>query len=122
MTGRHAKDSIWVGGIDALDAVTPTWIAAAHPELQLTVVDGEVLSNSRSDHWAFLRRGVPTLSFHAGAPGDGRGTGLPVPIRTEQEVRMLRFVFYVGQEVGNGPPLLRLTQEGRRRFLKSLSP
>ena len=43
------------------DAAMAEWVAAAHPELELTVADGESSFLPRSDHSWFARTAVPAI-------------------------------------------------------------
>jgi hypothetical protein len=101
-----ARDSVAVDGLDALDLnVSPDWITGAHPELRLTVVDGETVFSPQSDHFVFASNPyllLPSLSIHSeGHQGDRQVTKSAATENAEQVARIVRFVFYLGQEIAN---------------------
>jgi hypothetical protein len=58
----------------------------------------------RSDHYTFARKGVPILFFFNGThPDYHEVTDSPEKIDGEKESRILRLLFYLGQEVANAP-------------------
>lgn len=119
MIGRAAGDSVVVDGMRDVElGVSPDWVATAHPELNLRVVDGGTAFSPRSDHFPFVRNSMPSLYFHNGFHANGNGAGdEPAKLNAEQEARIVRLVFYVVQEIANAaaPPTWSL--EGRKRFL-----
>lgn len=124
MIGRKASDSIAVDGLSELKLATPIeWMAAAHAELRLSVIDGGTSFIPESDHFWFTRSGVPSLSFHNGRHGDPPpATDSPSTIDAEQEARILRLVYYVGQSLADTDQRPVWTLEGRRNFLESREP
>ncbi len=82
-------------------------IAAAHPELHMTLV-GDIWPTEnfyrRSDHFNFARKGVPILFFFNGTHSDYHRAGDEVAkIDAEKESRILKMIFYLGLEVANAP-------------------
>jgi hypothetical protein len=119
MIGRKASDSLTVDGLDDIKMATPlAWIATAHPELRLTLVDGGTIVDPREAHFPFVRIGAPGLYFHNArhtgqAPADSADA-----IDTELAARILRLAFYAGTEMANAADRPRWTSEGRRRYLQ----
>jgi hypothetical protein len=110
-----ARDSVTVDGLRNLELkVPPDWVAAAHPELGLTVVDGGSPFSPRSDHYAFTRSSLllPAFSFRNGWPQDGKPE-LAI-MNAEQAARIVRLVFYVGQEVADAEQRPRWNENSRR--------
>jgi Zn-dependent M28 family amino/carboxypeptidase len=106
MIGRNWRDTVVAIGKGHSDlGSTVDEVAAAHPELGMTVVDDlwprENLY-TRSDHFNFARRGVPVLFFTSGLHEDYHAvTDSPEKIDAEKEARILRLVFHLTQEIGN---------------------
>jgi hypothetical protein len=120
--GAPDGDSVVVDGIgDAQFATPPNWAATAHPELQLAVVDGGTAVTPTSDHFAFVRRGVPSLYFHNGHDGHetADASDSPKAIDPDREARILRLAFYVGYDIANAKRTPSWTAAGRRAFLES---
>jgi hypothetical protein len=118
----HAKGgAISIDGARDLDlTVPPSWIAGAHPELGLTVELGETVPLPSSDHAAFMRRGIPALSFHGEEKNNERSADSLDAVDAEQEARILRLVLYVGHSLADTPQRPRWSAEGRRRRMKML--
>ena len=58
----------------------------------------------RSDHYNFARKGVPILFFFNGVhPDYHQVTDSPDKINSEKESRILKLLFYLGQDVANAP-------------------
>lgn len=116
--GGGIGDSIMVNGTREVVVTPPTWIAAAHPDLGLTVVEGGTVVSPESDHFPFARRGIPSLYFHRGSLNHDRAApdSLDV-VNVEAAARVLRLVFYVGREIANADKRPGWTPEGRRQFL-----
>ena len=56
----------------------------------------------RSDHYNFARRGVPILFFFNGVhPDYHEVTDSPDKIDSEKESRILKLLFYLGQDIAN---------------------
>jgi len=123
--GAAAGDSIIVDGIDdAHFASPPPWIAAAHPELRLTVINGGTAALPTSDHFPFLQNGVPSLYFHDGPAGHERAdsadaSDTAAAIDTDRAARILRLAFYVGTDIANAKRSPAWTADGRRAYLES---
>ena len=118
MIGRPAGDSVVVDGMEDIDLPTPpVWLAAAHSELRLIVVDGGSATAGGSDHYAFVQQAVPSLHFHNGAH-DATGVESGVAMDPDLEARILRLVFYIGQDVANAKRPPEWNTEGRRRYLE----
>jgi Zn-dependent M28 family amino/carboxypeptidase len=124
MIGRQTGDSITVNGLRDLEfEKPPSWVVAEHPELRLTLADGGSAANLASDHSPFVRAIVPSLYIHSGDHGDELSMpDLPTAIDTEQESRILRLVFYMGQAIANAEKRPAWTSEGRRQRLEMLGP
>ena len=58
----------------------------------------------RSDHYNFARKGVPILFFFNGVhPDYHRPSDSPDKINAEKEARIVRLLFYLGEEIANAP-------------------
>jgi Zn-dependent M28 family amino/carboxypeptidase len=108
MIGRNWPDTIVAIGKEHSDlGTTLSRVNAAHPELGMTAIDDRWPAEQfyfRSDHYNFARRGVPILFFFNGVHEDYHEvTDSPDKINSEKEARILRLLFYLGQEIGNAP-------------------
>jgi hypothetical protein len=108
MIGRNWPDTIVAIGKEHSDlGATLNRVNTAHPELGMTAIDDiwpEEQFYFRSDHYNFARKGVPILFFFNGVhPDYHEVTDSPDKINGEKEARVLRLVFYLGQEVANAP-------------------
>ncbi len=108
MIGRNWPDTIVAIGKEHSDlGATLERVNAAHPELRMTAIDDrwpEERFYFRSDHYNFARRGVPVLFFFNGVHADYHEvTDSPDKINSEKEARILKLLFYLGQEVANAP-------------------
>ncbi|MGE0353181.1 MAG: M28 family peptidase [Gemmatimonadales bacterium] len=108
MIGRNWADTIVAIGKEHSDlGETLNRVNAAHPELHMTAIDDRWPEENfyrRSDHFNFARRGVPILFFFNGVHADyHRVTDSPDKINGEKEARILRLLFYLGQEIANAP-------------------
>jgi hypothetical protein len=108
MIGRNWRDTIVAIGKEHSDlGTTLERVNAAHPELHMTAIDDrwpEERFYFRSDHYNFARKGVPILFFFNGThPDYHEVTDSPDKIDGEKESRILRLLFYLGQEVANSP-------------------
>ena len=107
MIGRNWRDTIVAIGKEHSD-LGPTLerVNRAHPELGMTAIDDrwpEEQFYFRSDHYNFARRGVPVLFFFNGVHEDYHEvTDSPEKIDSEKESRILKLLFYLGQEIANG--------------------
>ena len=108
MIGRNWKDTIVAIGKEHSDlGATLQKVNSAHPELRMAAIDDrwpEENFYSRSDHYNFARKGVPILFFFNGVHVDyHQPSDSPDKIDAEKESRILKLLFYLGQEVGNAP-------------------
>jgi hypothetical protein len=108
MIGRNWADTIVAIGKEHSDlGGTLNRVNAAHPELRMTAIDDrwpEERFYFRSDHYNFARRGVPILFFFNGVHEDYHEVSdSPDKINSEKEARILKLLFYLGQEVANAP-------------------
>ena len=106
MIGRNWPDTIVAIGKEHSDlGTTLNRVNAAHPELRMTAIDDrwpEERFYFRSDHYNFARKGVPILFFFNGVHEDYHEvTDSPDKINSEKEARILKLLFYLGQEVAN---------------------
>jgi hypothetical protein len=108
MIGRNWPDTIVAIGKEHSDlGAALNRVNAAHRELGMTAIDDrwpEERFYFRSDHYNFARRGVPILFFFNGVHQDYHEvTDSPEKINSEKEARILKLLFYLGQEVANAP-------------------
>jgi hypothetical protein len=108
MIGRNWPDTIVAIGKEHSDlGATLNQVNAAHRELGMTAIDDrwpEEQFYFRSDHYNFARKGVPILFFFNGVhPDYHEVTDSPDKINSEKEARILRLLFYLGQEIANAP-------------------
>jgi hypothetical protein len=108
MIGRNWPDTIVAIGKEHSDlGATLDRVNAAHPELGMTAIEDrwpEERFYFRSDHYNFARNGVPILFFFNGVHEDYHEvTDSPDKINSEKEARILRLLFYLGQEIANAP-------------------
>lgn len=108
MIGRNWADTIVAIGKEHSDlGATLERVNAAHPELRMTAIDDrwpEERFYFRSDHYNFARKGVPILFFFNGVHEDYHEVSdSPDKINSEKEARILKLLFFLGQEVANAP-------------------
>jgi len=108
MIGRNWPDTIVAIGKEHSDlGATLERVNARHKELGMTAIDDiwpEERFYFRSDHYNFARKGVPILFFFNGVHADyHRVTDSPDKINSEKESRILRLLFYLGQDIANSP-------------------
>jgi hypothetical protein len=106
MIGRNWKDTIVAIGKEHSDlGGTLNRVNAAHPELKMTAIDDRWPQESfytRSDHYNFAKKGVPILFFFNGVHADyHQASDSPAQIDAEKESRILKLLFYLGQDVAN---------------------
>ena len=106
MVGRNWKDTIVAIGKEHSDlGATLNRVAAAHPELRMAPIDDRWPEENfyyRSDHYNFARKGVPILFFFNGThPDYHQVSDSPDKIDAEKQSRIVRLLFYLGQEVAN---------------------
>jgi hypothetical protein len=108
MIGRNWPDTIVAIGKEHSDlGATLNRVNAAHPELGMTAIDDrwpEERFYFRSDHYNFARKGVPILFFFNGVHEDyHRPSDSPDKIEPEKEARIIRLIFYLGEEIASAP-------------------
>jgi hypothetical protein len=108
MIGRNWPDTVVAIGKEHSDlGATLNRVNAAHPELGMTAIDDQWPQERfyfRSDHYNFARKGVPVLFFFSGVHEDYHEvTDSPEKINSDKEARILRLLFYLGQEIANAP-------------------
>jgi peptidase M28-like protein len=108
MIGRNWKDTIVAIGKEHSDlGATLNRVNAAHPELNMAAIDDRWPQEnfySRSDHYNFARKGVPILFFFNGVHADyHQPSDSPDKIDAEKESRILRLLFYLGEDIANNP-------------------
>ncbi|HUF35622.1 MAG TPA: M20/M25/M40 family metallo-hydrolase [Gemmatimonadales bacterium] len=128
MIGRNWPDTIVAIGKEHSDlGATLARVNAAHPELGMTAIDDrwpEERFYFRSDHYNFARKGVPVLFFFNGVHDDYHAvTDSPEKIDAEKESRILRLLFYLGQEIANASERPRWNPASRADIVEpSLTP
>ncbi len=125
MIGRNWPDSIVAIGRHHSDlGQTLDRVNARHPELGLAVIDDpwpEENYYQRSDHFNFARRGVPILFFFNGAHDDyHRASDSPDKINAEKEARIVKLLFYLGQEIANATEKPKWDEESRKAVVKEV--
>lgn len=117
--GRAPKDSVVVDGMDDIAFPTrPEWVAAQHPNVGLTLVDGGTIATAKSDHVAFVSRAVPSLLFYGSPHGKlDEVADTPEAMDAEQAARIVQLIYYIGREVANTGEWPRWTADGRARRL-----
>jgi hypothetical protein len=123
MIGRNWPDTIVaIGKEHSSLGATLERVNAAHPELGITAIDDrwpEERFFFRSDHYNFARRGVPILFFFNGVHEDYHEvTDSPEKINSEKEARILRLLFYLGQEIANAPKRPEWKRESFREIVE----
>ena len=108
MIGRNWPDTIVAIGKEHSDlGATLEKVNAAHPQLRMAAIDDrwpEERFYFRSDHYNFARRGVPILFFFNGVHEDYHEVSdSPDKINSEKEARILKLLYFLGQEVANAP-------------------
>ncbi len=123
MIGRNWRDTIVAIGKEHSDlGATLERVNAAHPELHMTAIDDrwpEERFYFRSDHYNFARKGVPILFFFNGVhPDYHQVTDSPDKIDGEKESRILKLLFYLGQEIANAPQRPQWRPESRAEIVE----
>jgi hypothetical protein len=126
MIGRNWPDTVVAIGKEHSDlGGTLQRVNAAHPELGMTAIDDpwpEERFYFRSDHYNFARKGVPALFFFTGVHEDYHEvTDSPEKINSEKQSRILRLLFYLGQEIGNAPRRPRWNPESYKEIVEQKS-
>jgi hypothetical protein len=123
MIGRNWPDTIVAIGKEHSDlGATLNRVNAAHQELGMTAIDDrwpEERFYFRSDHYNFARRGVPVLFFFNGVHEDYHEvTDSPDKINSDKEARIVRLLFYLGQEIANAPKRPQWKPESYREIVE----
>jgi Zn-dependent M28 family amino/carboxypeptidase len=123
MIGRNWKDTIVAIGREHSDlGATLGRVNAAHPELGMTAIDDrwpEENFYSRSDHFNFARKGVPILFFFNGThPDYHQVTDSPDKLDSEKESRILRLLFWLGQDIANAAQRPKWVQESYDKIVE----
>jgi hypothetical protein len=123
MIGRNWADTIVAIGKEHSDlGTTLERVNAAHPELRMTAIDDrwpEERFYFRSDHYNFARKGVPILFFFNGVhPDYHEVTDSPEKIDAEKEARILKLLFYLGQDIANAPARPKWREESREEIVE----
>ena len=123
MLGRNWADTIVAIGKEHSDlGATLERVNAAHPELRMIAIDDrwpEERFYFRSDHYNFARKGVPALFFFNGVHEDyHRVTDSPDKINSEKESRILKLLYFLGQEIGNAPRRPAWDPDSRRLIVE----
>jgi hypothetical protein len=126
MIGRNWPDTIVAIGKEHSDlGTTLDRVNRAHPELGMTAIDDIWPAERfyfRSDHYNFARKGVPILFFFNGVhPDYHQVTDSPDKINSEKEARILKLLFYLGQEVGNAPRRPQWRPDSYREIVEDAS-
>ena len=108
MVGRNWKDTIVAIGKEHSDlGATLNRVGQQHQELHMAPIDDRWPEENfyyRSDHYNFARKGVPILFFFNGTHADyHQATDSPDKIDAEKQSRIVKLLFYLGQEVANAP-------------------
>lgn len=120
--GRLRGDSVLIRGLkDIAGPVRADWLAAAHPELGLHVVDEGPAAVPDGEHFAWVRHNVPSLYVHGGHHGERAGPSDMAALDLEAAARVVRLLFHVGHEFGTTPQWPRWSDDGHKRYL-SLRP
>jgi len=123
MIGRNWADTIVAIGKEHSDlGATLERVNAAHPELRMTAIDDrwpEERFYFRSDHYNFARKGVPILFFFNGVHEDYHEVSdSPDKINSEKEARILKLLYFLGQEVANAPKRPEWNPESRKEIVE----
>jgi Zn-dependent M28 family amino/carboxypeptidase len=123
MIGRNWADTIVAIGKEHSDlGQTLERVNAAHPELNMHAIDDrwpEERFYFRSDHYNFARKGVPILFFFNGVHEDyHRVTDSVDKINGEKESRILKLLFYLGQDIGNAAERPKWKPESYREIVE----
>jgi hypothetical protein len=124
MIGRNWADTIVAIGKEHSDlGATLERVNRAHRELGMTAIDDrwpEERFYFRSDHYNFARRGVPVLFFFNGVHEDYHEvTDSPDKINSEKEARILKLLFYLGQDIGNAAERPQWNPESYREIVEA---
>ncbi len=123
MIGRNWRDTVVAIGKEHSDlGPTVERVAAAHPELDLKPIADpwpEERFYYRSDHYNFAKRGVPVLFFFSGVhPDYHQVSDSPEKIDYEKMTRIVRLLFYLGQEIASAPERPKWNPESYREIVQ----
>jgi len=121
--GRNWRDTIVAIGREHSDlGATLDRVGAEHPELGMHAIDDLWPDENfyfRSDHYNFARRGVPILFFFNGTHRDyHQPSDSPDKIDAEKEARILRLIYYLGQEIANAPERPQWKPESYKKIVE----
>ena len=123
MIGRNWPDTIVAIGREHSDlGLTLARVNEAHPELAMAAIDDrwpEEQFYFRSDHYNFARKGVPILFFFNGVHDDyHQVTDSPDKINAEKESRILKLLFYLGEDIANAPARPKWNPESYKQIVE----
>lgn len=123
MIGRNWTDTIVAIGKEHSDlGATLNRVNTAHPELRMTAIDDIWPTERfyfRSDHYNFARKGVPILFFFNGVHEDyHQPTDTPDKIDAEKEARVLKLLYFVGQDIANAPARPKWNPESYKEIVE----
>ena len=123
MIGRNWKDTVVAIGMEHSDlGETLNRVGSAHPELRMKPINDiwpEEGLYFRSDHYNFARKGVPVLFFTSGLHDDyHQVTDSPDKIDGEKEARLLRLLFFLGQDIANHPTRPQWNPESYKQIVE----
>jgi Zn-dependent M28 family amino/carboxypeptidase len=82
----------------------------------------QTAETAESDHFSFIRVGVPSLYFYTMTHGGAReGADSLETVNADSADRVARLVFYVGQVIASAEERLRWSLDGCRRFLETMA-
>lgn len=117
MIGRNAPDSVRAIGQEytSMGAVAQR-IAAEHPDLGLVVAYDEHPEERhffRSDHFNFVRKGIPAIFFNAGTHEDyHQASDEFSKLDVDKTVRVARLIYHLGEAVASEAAAPTWTAEG----------
>jgi Peptidase family M28 len=122
MISRNWVDTIVaIGKEHSTLGTTLDRVNSAHPELGITAIEDQWPDERfyyRSDHYNFARRGVPILFFFNGVHADyHQVTDSPDKVNAEKESRILKLLFYLGQEIANAEARPMWNEESYREIV-----
>ncbi|HEV8125696.1 MAG TPA: M20/M25/M40 family metallo-hydrolase [Gemmatimonadales bacterium] len=126
MIGRNWKDTIVAIGMEHSDlGATLERVAGQHRDLRMTPIHDiwpEEGLYSRSDHFNFAKKGVPVLFFTSGLhPDYHQVSDSPDKIDGEKEARLLRLLFFLGQDIANAPARPQWNPESYKQIVETVA-
>jgi hypothetical protein len=118
MIGRNAPDSVRAIGQEytSMGAVAQR-VAAEHPDLGLVVAYDEHPEERhffRSDHFNFVRKGIPAIFFNAGTHEDYHQASDELSkLDVDKTVRVARLIYHLGEAVASESAAPQWTAEGQ---------